>query len=784
MIKKIINIIDCCRSCSLLKIFFLFVLICVNSWLQSIIIEIKQDGTGDFLHIQQGIDTAVDSDTVLVYPGTYYENIDFSGKNITVTSRYIENQDESYIHNTIIDGNQNGSCVKIINEEDENAMLCGFTVQNGSGTPVLGYEFVGGGGIYVLESTPRIYSCIIQNNYADSGGGIYSAASYIDGYSCPYLSNCTIKYNHAYFNNGGVGCLTNATMEFDPDNLCNIYLNTAGATNDIGGSGIMYEPIMVYVDTFTVMEPNGFFFRNYHGDQIFINYAKIEPVNNDLYVSPEGDDNNSGLSPVVSLQTISMALIKIMSNNLHPNTIHIAEGIYSPSLSNEKYPLNCRSYVSFIGENEETTILDLEGNSEIFLGWNYERNFIIKNLTLTNSSDEFSKQAIHIIQPRNINYSDIIINRYHREYNSIATGYFNNTILDSTSLYLNKVKIINNIGAKALSITVIENCKFLDLLIENNTPNYLAENVGGGGLGISGHSSYTIGSNYQLINSQITNNHNAETSWPHASSGIYIGSYVNINIVNCTVGNNESEASLSAALTISGIDSECNIINSIFYEDIPREILLEQPYNPDETNILDISNSLIQGGETEIYDEGGNIVNWLEGNLDENPAWDIDGEFPYALTSSSPCIDAGTLNLPEGIELPEYDLAGNPRIVGETVDMGAYEYQGNQVNEELIINNERINISVYPNPFKPNDRDHRTSIKFNLLTSCNVELDIYNIKGQKVKTLMDAFASRGEYTCRWDGKDDNGKHVSSGQYICKLVIDEEVKAVRKMVILK
>ncbi|MBC8385809.1 MAG: T9SS type A sorting domain-containing protein, partial [Candidatus Cloacimonetes bacterium] len=156
----------------------------------------------------------------------------------------------------------------------------------------------------------------------------------------------------------------------------------------------------------------------------------------------------------------------------------------------------------------------------------------------------------------------------------------------------------------------------------------------------------------------------------------------------------------------------------------------------------------------------------------------------FALSELSPCIDAGTLDLPEGIELPEYDLAGNPRIVGGAIDMGAYEFQGTNFNEELIINNERINLSIYPNPFKPNERGHNSSIKFNLLESCNVDLTIYNMKGQKVKTMMDAYASRGEYNCRWNGSDDNGKPVSSGQYVLKLVVDDETKAVRKMIVFR
>ena len=54
--------------------------------------------------IQDGIDAASDSDTVLVQPGTYGENINFSGKNIVVGSLFLITGDASYISNTVIAG--------------------------------------------------------------------------------------------------------------------------------------------------------------------------------------------------------------------------------------------------------------------------------------------------------------------------------------------------------------------------------------------------------------------------------------------------------------------------------------------------------------------------------------------------------------------------------------------------------------------------------------------------------------------------------------------------------
>jgi len=145
----------------------------------------------------------------------------------------------------------------------------------------------------------------------------------------------------------------------------------------------------------------------------------------------------------------------------------------------------------------------------------------------------------------------------------------------------------------------------------------------------------------------------------------------------------------------------------------------------------------------------------------------------------SPCIDAGTLNLPEGIELPEFDLAGNPRIVGVTIDMGAYEYQDSvSVSEEPQVLKYDFLISNFPNPFKSS-----TKIKLELKEEAHVQVEVYNIKGQKVRTLMDVQTVPGKFELIWCGKDESDKKVASGTYFYKLIIDGEDKAYRKMVLL-
>jgi len=86
--------------------------------------------------------------------------------------------------------------------------------------------------------------------------------------------------------------------------------------------------------------------------------------------------------------------------------------------------------------------------------------------------------------------------------------------------------------------------------------------------------------------------------------------------------------------------------------------------------------------------------------------------------------------------------------------------------------------SNYPNPFNPT-----TKIDFQLAHETKVVISIYNIKGQKVKSLIDGNYKKGDHSVIWNGKDNFGNYVSSGVYLYKMSCQEYEK-IRKMIMMK
>ena len=717
---------------------------------------VKQDGTGDFIAIQEALDapeTGV-GDSIVVYPGIYYENleIDSSENAIWLCSRFAQTGDESDILNTIIDGNQNGSTVLI-----DNTLLfrlMGFTIRNGNGTPLFENGPLCGGGIYSKDNNScLIYECVIKDNKAFDGGGLY-----VDQGEITLFSN-TITANHANRLGGGFSLEDNAEINFNEDYPCNIYLNYAAMGCEFAKFPDC-PPLTVYVDTFTVINPSRYYF--YDRDQsgvpmnditMYIQNGLLEPVSADLYVSPDGDNNNNGLSADDPLQSINLAYSMIESDTLHPHTIHLADGVYSPSLNDQKFPVQTRGFVSLIGESMENTILDAENNSAGVLYQKYDAfNLTIENFTLMRvERQDYSHNYTCF-------FNTFFDNNYYVNFNNITfTESYRTASIGVYRLQseMNNILIYNNNSSGILwdsadlsqsKKCVIKNCKIYD--------NYSDPDGSHRMIHVGDYVTGPLLNQVDIINTEITGNISNYSDWPRSAVAISMSEPKIVNIINSTIGNNDSPTGGCAIKAYEG--PIVRIYNSILYDDTNREIYLENTSSSPCSLI--VYNSLIEGGEFSVGLIGNHFLDWdEETTLDEDPLWQMSGVYPYMLTENSPCINAGTLDLPTGVELPEFDLAGNPRIVNGMIDMGAYEFQGDpQSNDENeVVIPEVTQISNFPNPFNPS-----TTIKLDLAESGKIELAVYNIKGQKVKTLMDAYSVKGHFEIIWRGIDDNKKKES------------------------
>ena len=187
-----------------------------------------EDGSSDhpFDTIQEAIDITIPGETVIVLPGTYTgqgnRDLDIKGKSITVRST--EPNDPDVVAQTIIDCNASQTdphCGFIFqNYETDQSTIAGLTVTGGynecGGGIFLGQcasptmincilsenEAFFGGGIYMENAGPRLINTQFKNNQAKAGGAIYS---FNYGSGCnPVMEKCLFRDNSATYNGGAI----------------------------------------------------------------------------------------------------------------------------------------------------------------------------------------------------------------------------------------------------------------------------------------------------------------------------------------------------------------------------------------------------------------------------------------------------------------------------------------------------------------------------------------------------------------------------------------------------
>lgn len=128
---------------------------------------------------------------------------------------------------------------------------------------------------------------------------------------------------------------------------------------------------------------------------------------------------------------------------------------------------------------------------------------------------------------------------------------------------------------------------------------------------------------------------------------------------------------------------------------------------------------------------------------------------------------------PTGSWRPGQANPGNFNLVSNPGDV-----QSTEVKDITELPSSYRLLNNYPNPFNPS-----TKIAFEIPQSENVSLKIYNIRGELIRTVTNENLPAGYFEKYWDGKNDNGKEVSSGIYIYRLTAGKFDRSAR-MVLMK
>jgi len=386
----------------------------------------------------------------------------------------------------------------------------------------------------------------------------------------------------------------------------------------------------------------------------------------------------------------------------------------------------------------------------------FNSNLNINNSTISDNSVIYSGGGICIIESNPEIKQSIIEGNSAYDGGGINCENNSNPIISNNKITYN-IAVVSGGGIYCYNESVSN--------IINNVFSYNEALVGGG---IS-----VLGANPSIINNNFHHNEAGD------GAGIHI-SVSSCAIINNTISNN-SAYDQGGAIYIS-YSSIPFTINTILWGNAANtsgnEIYISHYDCEPEFYYCDIQGGLLAFG----YGPGATFNGIYENNIDSDPLFFGAGAHPYSLLDDSPCINAGTPDT-TGLNLPEFDLAGNPRIFGNRIDMGVYENQNVVCGSDDNLVSNIIKLFNYPNPFNPT-----TTIYFTTEHTESTEIIIYNIKGQKIRQYS---IFNNQSSIVWNGRDENNRPVTSGVYFYKLCLPSDSSGksgiyseLRKMILLK
>jgi len=632
------------------------------------------NGAGQYSSIQTAVTASSPGDSILVYPGRYMENVNISVNNIVIVSLEYSSNDPSYIASTIIDGGLNARGIRV-NQNVQNISIRGFSITNSRTGISLGEN-----------STSVITNCSLFGNASPYGAGINIFKS------TTVLSGVRIFDNYAYIMAGGIyinGYMGSVNVTFDPVNRCSIYNNTAGAGQDIVAHSINND-LSIPLEMFTVTNPSSFYAAALRASgnefELLIDAQAFhhQEINHDLYVSPEGDDANDGLSPATALKTIRTAIYRVASDSSNPKTVHLLPGTYSRTVNQQVFPIPLKSWVRVRGAGiEETQVVgemdpfyaNVQYNPlNVFTSF-YQSNASLEDLSITSTGSDnscaiwgFEEEALHlknlrmhelspdlyavidISQASNVCWDGITIEDITTDQMGMlyTEGYITGTIRNSVFRNAASTYTSNQVWAKPLIWTsagqsfTVENSIFTNLSMADDDAQAICFG------GVSNPQSQQYYTFRNCLFSNINCNERGVLIVGHT--------YPEMNIANCTFAGHTGNGE---ALMVNG---NVTISNCIFYNNRSKEIAINPMDGTGIPTTLTLENNLIRNGYSDIWPWIGCTINYSDTNITGNPLFlggdDTNDPLYYSLSAASPCINGGTPDT-EGLGLLPYDLAGS-----------------------------------------------------------------------------------------------------------------------------
>lgn len=265
------------------------------------------------------------------------------------------------------------------------------------------------------------------------------------------------------------------------------------------------------------------------------------------------------------------------------------------------------------------------------------------------------------------------------------------------------------------SDAVITDCRF----ISNSSENHA------GGINFVNSTSDISGSIFQY---NSTTNH----------GGAIRCYFSDINLLNCTLASNSSAEGGGIFLTYS---SFADINNSIIaFSNAGESIkIIEDGYAT-----ISCSNIIGNSGGDWIGGIADQLI--INNNLSLDPLFDYNIELPY-LHCDSPCSEQNNSKCGLIGALPaNFDITNVPQeLPVQTIS----------------------DVNCYPNPFNPS-----TTIQFSQNKPGKTSVAVYDISGQLIATLIDSFLLEGTHQMRWNGDDNGGNKVASGNYFFRITSDD------------